>query len=177
MFVMTTIKMPRARRKSLWVFVAAMGVLVSCGRAEKFELTLRVRDDGSSPTCVERHWMAADGRHATSAECSGTLRVAAPIEFGDAECGGRTWQRHYFSVLGPEPASRDDSFELKVDDGNRLMLDPQTEVIVDGGAGTAIECVEQTGRWQGTAGDLQNHEGTFTIHYDSIQTILRLVED
>ena len=81
---------------------------------------------------------------------------------------------HFFQVLSPEQASRDYSFELKFDDGNRLTLHPQTAVLVNL---YETDCFEETGRWQGTAGGLRNHEGTFTMHYDSIQTVLRFVED
>jgi hypothetical protein len=39
------------------------------------------------------------------------------------------------------------------------------------------DCFDEAGRWKGTAGHLRNHEGTFTMHYDSIQTVLQIVED
>jgi hypothetical protein len=65
------------------------------------------------------------------------------------------------------------TFELTIDDGNRLTLDPQTAVIVVSNGG---DCLDETGRWRGTAGDVRDHEGTFTIHYNSIQTVLHLVE-
>lgn len=177
MSMMLPIGRPRVRRSLslVGVLMVAVSVLASCGGADKFELTLRARDDdGSSPVRVERHWLAADGRHATSPENSGTFPVDAVAELGNVECAGQRWLRVPFSVLGPELASRDDSFELKIDDGNRLMLDPQSAVTAGLGE---TSCFEETGRWQGTAGDLQNHAGTFNIHYDSIQTVLRLVED
>ncbi len=179
MFLILPIGRHRPRRSSPLVGAFSVGVslLVACGGAEKFELTLRIRDYDGSRVYVERQWLAGDGRQATSPANSGTFPGGATFDIGDVECGGQRWPRQFFSVLGPEPASADDSFELKVDDGNRLMLDPQTEVIVDGGTGVGTECFEETGRWQGTAGDLQNHVGTFNIHYDSIQTVLRLVED
>lgn len=157
------------------VLMVAVSVLGSCRGADKFELTLQARDDdGSSPIRVERHWLAADGRHATSPENSGTFPVDSAAELGNVDCGGQNWHRVGFSVLGPKPASRDDSFELKIEDGNRLTLDPQTAVLV---FFPETSCFEEAGRWKGTAGDLRSHAGTFTIHYDSIQTVLRLVED
>lgn len=166
-----------ARRISSLVgaFSVAVSLLVSCSRVEKFDVTLRVRDyDGSSAINVDRQWLAADGRHATSPADPGPFPADATFDFGDPECGGQSWPRHAFIVLGPAPASRDDSFELKIDDGNRLTLDPQTAVVA---SFDQIDCFEETGRWRGTAGDLRDHEGTFTVHYDSIQTVLHLVED
>jgi hypothetical protein len=169
----------RARHNSSLVVVlsVALSVLASCGGAKKFELTLRTRDDDSVlPAYVDRHWLAADGRHATGPEYSNTFPANPVLQFGEVDCGGQKWVRSYFFVLGPELASQDDSAELTIDDGNSLSLDPQTAVGLFTGSGGG-SCFEETGRWQGTAGDLRNHEGTFTMHYDSIQTVLRLVED
>lgn len=170
-----TIRMLGARRKFLWVLLVTVSVLASCGGPGKFELTLRARDDdGQSLPNVDRSWSAADGRHATSPPYSGTFPANSTSDIGEVECGGQKWPRHFFGVLDPKLASGNNSFELKIDDGNRLTLDPQTAVIV---ASYGTDCLEETGRWRGTAGDLRDHEGTFTIHYDSIQTVLRLVED
>jgi hypothetical protein len=166
----------RARRSSSLVglFSVAVSLLVSCGGAEKFELTLRSRYyDSASTNPLETQWLTADGRHATSPGGSDPFRGGAEAEVGAVECGGQRWPRHFFTVLGPAP-SRDNSFELKFDDGNRLTLDPESAVMVylyD------VDCFEEAGRWKGTAADLRNHGGTFTLHYDSIQTVLRIVED
>ncbi len=100
--------------------------------------------------------------------------IGGTFDFGAVDCGGQRLPRHFFQVLSQEQASPDYSFELKIDDGNRLTLDPQTAVVV---SFDETDCFEETGRWQGTAGDLLNHEATFTIHYDTIQTVLRIVED
>jgi hypothetical protein len=156
------------------VFSVGVSLLVSCGGADRFDLTLRTRDyDGSSTNAVERQWLTMDGRHATSPGGAGPYLSDAKTEVGDVECGGQRWPRHFFSILGPAP-SRDDSFELTFDDGNRLTLDPQTAVMV---RTYETDCLEEAGRWKGTAGDLRDHGGTFTMHYDSIQTVLRIVED
>jgi hypothetical protein len=176
--VMLSIGKHRSRRRNLsllGVFCVAISVLASCGGAEKFELVLRSRaDDGSSQT-LEHQWLSADGRHATSPEISSSFQVRLDFDYGDVECGGQRMLRHGFAEWGSQLASKDDSFDLKIDDGNGLRLDPQTAVTVDDGAGPL--CFEETGRWRGTAGDLRNHEGTFTMHYDTIQTTLHLVED
>jgi hypothetical protein len=174
---MLSIGKHRSRRNLslLGVFCVAIGVLASCGGAEKFELVLRSRaDDGTSPM-LEHQWLSADGRHALSPEISSSFQVQLHWNYGDVECGGQRMVRHGFAELGSELASKDDSFDLKIDDGNDLRLDPQTAVTVDDGAGRL--CFEETGRWQGTAGDLRNHTGTFIIQYDTIQTVLRLIED
>ena len=168
----------RGRRDSSLVAVVALtlSLVASCKGADKFELTLRGRDDASSSPTHQLQWRAADGRHATSPEYW-VFPDGTGSEFGNVDCGGQSWVRSYFSVLGPELASRDDSYELKIDDGKGLMLDPQTEVFVSGGTGGGTACFEETGRWEGTTGDVLNRTGTFTLHYDSIQTVLRLVED
>jgi hypothetical protein len=168
------------RRHSLLVgvFWMAATALASCGGAEKFELTLQARDDNGSPFInVERQWLADDGRHATSPANSGTFPVNTNFDFGNVECGGQKYVRRYFSALGPELASGDHAFELTIDDGNRLTLDPQRALDVIDGTTPEAACFEESGRWRGTAGDLQNRTGTFSLHYDTIQTVLRLVED
>lgn len=174
---MPPIGMLGARRRLLWVALVALSVLSSCGGADKFELTLRARDDdGTSYINLERPWVAADGRGATSPPTSGRFQLNPNPDIGEAECGGQKWPRHFFEVLGPEQMTEGYTFELKIDDGNRLTLDPQTGVVVAFYYG-GTDCFEETGRWRGTDGDLRDHEGTFTIHYDTIQTVLRLVED
>lgn len=163
----------RRRTSLVGVFSVAVSLLVSCGGSEKFELMLRTRDNGAWNFYLERQWRAADGRHAVSLDVRGLILADAKVGVGDAECGGQRWPRHFFSVLSPA-TTRDDSFELKVDDGNSLTLDPQTAVVV---SSYETNCFEETGRWKGTAGQLRDHKGTFTMHYDSIQTVLRIVED
>jgi hypothetical protein len=159
--------------------LVAASVLASCGGPDKLELTLRARDDdGTSFINLERQWLAADGRHATSPPRSGDPDLHEQ-KFGDAECGGEKWLRRLISRSGPEMESAEDSFELKLDDGDSATLDPQMAVRVADATGyqASMSCFEETGRWRGTAGDLLNHEGAFTVHYDSIQTVLHLVED
>jgi hypothetical protein len=170
----------RTRRNSslFVVFSVALSLVVSCGGADKFDLTLQARDDDGSPFInIERQWLADDGRHATSGANSGTFPVNMNFDFGNVECGGQKYVRRYFSVLGSELASGDHAFELTIDDGNRLRLDPQRALDVIDGTTPEASCFEESGRWRGTAGDLQNRTGSFTIHYDSIQTVLRLIED
>ncbi len=174
---MLSIGKHRSRRNLslLGVFCVAISVLASCGGAEKFELVLRSRaDDGYSQT-LEHQWLSADGRHAISPEISSSFQLRFDNDFGDVECGGQRMLRLSFIDWGSQLASKDDSFDLKIDDGNGLRLDPQTAVTVYDGAGAL--CFEETGRWEGTTGDVLNHAGTFSIHYDTIQTVLRLVED
>ena len=155
------------------VFAVAASLIVTCGGSERFELTLRTRDyNGGRTSSLDRQWRTADGRHAVSLDVPGLFLSDGKAEVGDVECGGQSWPRHSFSVLNPAH-TRDDSFELAVDDGNHLTLDPQTAVMV---TSTETNCFEETGRWRGTAGHVRNHEGTFTMHYDSIQTVLRIVE-
>lgn len=169
----------RARRISSLVgaFSVVVSLTVSCGGAKKFDLTLRVRDyDGASAVNLELQWLAADGRHATSPPISGLFPIGGTVDIGAVDCGGQRWPRRFSQVLGLEQAPPGYSFELEIDDGNRLTLDPQRAVVVSSPY-QEIDCLEETGRWQGTAGHMRNHEGTFTMHYDSIQTTLRLVED
>ena len=166
----------RARRCSSLVGVlsVAASLLMACGASEKFELTLRTRDYCCERTSsLDHQWRTADGRNAVSPDIPGLFLPGGETEVGDVECGGQRWPRHFFSVLSPAQ-TRDHSFELEVEDGNRLTLDPQTAVMV---SSTETNCFEETGRWKGTAGHVRNHEGTFSMHYDSLQTVLRIVED
>ncbi len=167
-----------ARRRSVLTAVGMLlvGVLASCAGTDKYALTLRARDDdGNSFINIERHWLAADGRHASSPPNSATFRLASSPIFGDVECGGEKLQRRYARISNTELVKF--SFELQVDDGNVLTLVPQKIVRVAARSTPWASCVEASGRWEGTAGNLRGQTGTFTIHYDSIQTVLRLVED
>jgi hypothetical protein len=84
------IRMLGARRRFLGVVFVAVSVLASCGSPDRFELTLRARDDnGQSLLYVDRVWVAADGRHATSPPNSGVFNPDPKMDFGEVECGAR----------------------------------------------------------------------------------------
>ena len=202
MSLMSPTRARRSRRNALVASVlsATLGTLGSCGGADRFELTLRARDAeaGSPGSCLEygdsyefdetlaaeivrcslftrdRRWAAADGRRAISPVPNGTVYITAPV-FGDVVCGGEEMAGRWWSKSGPELPAGDDSFELEIDDGNSLLLAQQTGVWASDY--DELLCFEGAGHWRGTAGELLDRTGTFTIRYDSIQTVLRLVED
>ena len=73
---------------------------------------------------------------------------------------------------------RDESFELTFDGGDTLRLEGATGVwATESNLDYGPTCFEANGRWRGAAGELEGRTGRFTIAYDSVQTILRLVED
>ncbi len=194
----------RGRSSSLLPGVVVVGVtfLASCAGGRRFELTLRFRGfDGvafatanrcpqADTTCPasfsESSWVAADGRTATApahtvvfrADGSPDKRPSQKFDdqyyYDDVACGGQEYKQRYYRKSPPKTGPNG-AFEVEIDDGNRLTIDPTTAVSVETGRYTL--CFEEVGTWRGTAGDLRNHTGTFNLHYDSIQTVLRLVEN
>jgi hypothetical protein len=144
-------------------------VLGSCGGHNRFELTLRTREFGGD-TLRGLTWTGPDGRRAISS--SQVALGQHDSDFGDVVCGGETWHRTFFVELTRlEPAN---SFELVTDNGSHLTMIPQTFTVV--GLGETL-CTEETGIWRGADGELEGRTGTFSIHYDTIQATLSLVED
>lgn len=168
-------------------------LVASCGGSHRFELSLRSREANGAltTTCVavigeaapdnleecalvfkERRWVTSDGGRAiTPAHTEYTFVLWT---YDSVACGGKDFGPMYRRESAPDRPADDDSFELKLDDGNTLVLDQQTG---HWGYFDEIKCFETAGRWRGTAGRLKDHTGTFTIVYDSIQTLIRLVED
>jgi|GEM_PF-5365832 len=184
----------------VWI---VFGLLASCGGGGKFELTLRVRDsDGWSPEtscaldgvayefsealnspvfkCVvsfeRRDWVGADGRRATVPPHT-EITYLPQHEFDNIECGGRQLIQRWWLKTRPELPAGDASFVLQIDDGNSLNLTRDVGLWVASGSTGVVDCFEGSGHWTGTAGDLLDRTGTFTILNDSVQTVLRLVED
>lgn len=193
-------------RHHAWLVVAvpiALTTLACSGSGGSFELTLRTRDavgsredpqciygnesvrrDESSPsdirTCVldfgRTQWRAADGRRAINRP-NDLLWFRAQPEQDDVVCGGQAVVQQYVWDSEEMPA-RDESFELTFDGGDSLRLEGATGVWASASSlYYGPKCFEATGRWRGAAGELQGRTGRFTIVYDSVQTVLRLVED
>jgi hypothetical protein len=195
------------RRRSFPSLLGALAcgvtLLVSCDAVNKFQLTLRSRGfDGvafatETPPCPqaenacpanfsESSWVAADGRtaialaHTTffradeSPDVSESQRFDDQYYYGNVACGGQDYKLRYYRKLDPKTRPNG-AFELDVDDGNRLTLKPQSVVSVEDGRDTL--CFEEEGTWRGTAGEVRNKTGTFNLRYDSIETVLELVED
>ncbi len=189
---MPPIRTRRNRHNRLLVGVAsaALSALGSCGTANKFELTLRDRElRGPAADFHERTWTAQDGRIAVSLVhpnffidvidgIDWNMRWNVGItQFGSVVCDGQQRVGHLFYEFDRELAPGEGSFELEIDDGNRLTLDPQTGVRVFDLYDYENLCFEETGTWRGTAGELVDRTGTYSLRDDSIQIVLRLVED
>ena len=120
----------------------------------------------------ELEWVTSDGGRAiTPAQTEHTFTL---FSFAGVVCGGKDLGQMGRWESGPGLPADDDSFELRIADGSTLMLDQETGLW---GAYDEMKCFETAGRWRGTAGRLKDHTGTFTILYDSIQTVIKLVED
>ena len=189
-----------------WLAIAvsiALSTLACCGGGDRFELTLRARDavgsredpqcvygsqsvrrDESLPsdnrTCVlkfgQAQWRAADRRRAIN-QADDVLWFRARPEQDDVVCGGQAvvQQAVWDSEVLP---ARDESFELTFDGGDMVLLEAATGVWASTStADYGLKCFEANGRWRGEAGELKGRTGRFTILYDSIQTVMRLVED
>lgn len=197
---------PRIRNGS-WLagFLSIVfGVLASCGGGDKFELTLRVRDsDGQSPesacvlggssfyefsealnspisecvvTVARRDWVAADGRRATSPAHT-EITFVPQHEYDKIVCGDKQMVQRWWLKTRPELPAGETSFMLEIDDGNTVKLTRDVGVWVFGASRAGLDCFEGSGHWTGTAGELLDRSGRFTILNDSVQTVLRLVED
>jgi hypothetical protein len=186
-------------RASISALLAAMLVLASCSGTDQFTLTLRARDDmefaegncsltvndrgpgapgeDETVTCrgysLAREWRGAAGRRATTPAHSLTVEHSTP-EFGKAECGGRMLVNVVWMVTRPGPSQHDDTFELHIDDGSILVLDPEQGMFA---VGFADACARVSGVWRGVAGRLRGHDGSFILGNDSVQTTLQLVEE
>jgi hypothetical protein len=194
------------RGRSFLLLLGALAVggnlLASCDRDHRFELTLRNRSfdgvalvnaaciratNGCTTILGESSWVAADGRTAigraqtivfradqTADQSDSRLESGNSVYFGPVDCGGQQWKLIYYREPDPRTGPKG-SFELDIDDGNRLTIEPQNVVSVDNGRDTF--CFEEAGTWRGTAGKVRNDRGTFDLHYDSVQVVLRLVEN
>jgi hypothetical protein len=189
-----------------WLAVAvsiALSTLACCGGGDRIDLTLRARDaDGLSedPKCIygnqsvrrdeslrsdirtcvfefgQTQWRAADGRPAIN-QPHDVLWFRAQPEQDDVVCDGQAVVHQYVWDSEELPA-RDGSFELTFDGGDTLRLESATGVWASARSDYyGSKCFEANGRWRGAAGELQGRTGRFTIVYDSVQTVLRLVED
>lgn len=127
-----------------------------------------------STPVAERVFVSQDGQRAVSPAHVMTIEISNPIVRNIA-CGGQTYARLWGYDLRSEASPSDDEFELDTSEGSRLTLDPERGLWVAPGSG-AISCAEMGGSWRGTSGDLRGHTGTFTMVYDSVQTVLHIVE-
>ena len=182
------------RLRLLATLAIAMSSIASCGNPDKLDVTLRSRDGfaGDPPTgctfwndethadptteCVnttlERQWVDADGRRATSPTVTGRVYYFSSFLTDPVVCNGHplTVNEVWFKWRTPVGV-----VELRFDDGDAAALHDEQ------GMGVRhldyVSCSEATGQWRGTAGSLLGRSGTYTSMYDSIQTVLHLVED
>ena len=185
----------------------AAGLLVGalaagCSNRDKFELAVRVRDvfEWTEPDagCIlnivqrretpespsrpatrcsfqssEQLWSGDDGRHAVVATPAVTLYFTVPT-YGPVECGGRSIPGMWWFTLLPDRTPHAGVFEMQADEGSTIALEMEEGVW----AGGALDsCVEMSGTWRGMAGNLRDRTGTYTWVDDSIQSVLRIVED
>lgn len=187
--------------RRLAVLAIAMNSIASCGNPDKLDVMLRSRDgfgkssgectywlDGPHParywvserhieattkcvgTTVERHWVAVDGRQATSPGETGPVYFSSYL-MDPVECNGRklglkeSWFK--WRIVGA-------GLDMQFDDGTAVAFHDERGMAVYDGSN--INCSEATGQWVGTAGELKGRAGTYTSVYDSIQTVLHLVE-
>jgi hypothetical protein len=179
------------RLRLLPMLAVAMSWSVSCGDADKLDITMRSRDGfGDPPTgctfwldelhaettteCVatplERQWVDADGRPATSPTATGPVYFSSYLR-DPVVCNGHplTMDESWFKW------SADGGDIVRFDDGDAVTLyDERAIAIVHL---DYVICSEATGTWRGTAGSLLGRTGTYRMVYDSIQTVLHLIED
>jgi hypothetical protein len=155
---------------------------------DKLDLTLRVREmldfratcvmsDPETEICIvsarERVWTDEADRHAV--QRAYTVRYTTVDDgFSAIDYGGRTMPTGWWweGELTDPSTTRPVRFEI--DGGSTVALEPEQGVWA---GGRTHECAAVAGRWSGTAGDLENRTGTFTMINDSLQSTLHLVED
>lgn len=180
------------RLSLLAILAITMNSIVSCGVGDKLDVTLRSRDRFGDPlsgcnlwldephaetttecvdTALERQWVDADGRRATSPTASGSVYFSSMLT-GPVVCNGHplTVDEAWFKWRA---AGRD--IDMQFEDGDAMTLYDEQGMAVN--HLDYISCSETTGRWRGTAGSLLGRAGTYTSVYDSIQTVLHLVEE
>jgi hypothetical protein len=189
------------RLRGVYVILAlllAVSVPASCSDGSGFEMTVRARDGsdgfpvwcsddtvltpiGQPITCqferAERVWN--DGGERKAIQPARTyflsfLNDPSPA-LGEYECGGRTLTNVWRTELDPVTTDRSDPLQLVMDDGSSIELSLVGQLDVTGR--TLDACQETWGTWHGTAGDLDGRTGTYTTVFDSVQTVLHLVED
>lgn len=196
----------RARNKpvrpALVALAVALSLLASGGGSGTFELTLRSRaapDPSSGGACIfglhrnlspgsdggralhtcalaygARQWVGDGGRMAISRPHTETTSFTFNT-FAAVVCAGRQLPPVFWTESTAVPTAGGEGIEFEFDDGNGVSLEPEHGLAA--ASYTDLECFEVTGRWRGTAGNLSNRTGSYTMTYNSIQTVLRLVED
>jgi hypothetical protein len=180
------------------VITLALVAVLSCGGDDEFALTLRTRDpdgalqwgdkcsdpfsdyakrSGAPLQCVssvnEQRWVAEDGRRALSPAHTATIFFRAGT-FGTVMCNEESAIKYWFATSPEQPS--EESFDLEFDDGDAVTLHSQAGLWTLEVIGPPV-CSEVTGTWVGTAGEPKGRTGTYRMVYDSIQTVLHLVED
>jgi hypothetical protein len=189
------------------MMLTAAGLLLGasgtgCSDRDEFELAVRVRDgfEWSLPHagCIlntvelpataespsrpgtrcnfqssEQQWSGDDGRHAVVATPAVTLYFTVPT-YGQIECGGGSIAGIWWYTLLPDRTPDAGVFEMQTDDGSTIALEMEEGVWA---SGELDSCVEMSGSWRGVAGNLRDRTGTYTIVDDSIESVLRIVED
>ena len=194
--------MTSGHRRRTYIALTWLVLLTSCARGvEKLDLTLRSRDGFARTTTgcefwaehphptklyIERHeatttecegteaarqWVGSDGRRASSAGASGpaffsSYLISHVVCNGQALRLGQSWFR--WRIPG-------NTLDVQFDDGSTVTLHDEQAIAVFNDA--EVGCSEGSGQWRGTAGSLVGRAGTYTMVYDSTQTVLHLVED
>jgi hypothetical protein len=192
--------MTTAHRGRTYIALTVLVLLVSCGRGtEKLDLTLRSRDrsdlwprvsncaagsDENPPAtwkcelAYDEHlWQTSDGRRAVSPSHTSIDRVS-DLRFESISCGGQPPKRAFWyrSIATDEPAADVDQAQLRIYGGDTLVLHRTTGLWTMDQDGNFL-CFDISGTWHGTAGKMNGRTGTYTMVYDSVQTVLHRVED
>jgi hypothetical protein len=194
-------------RPALMTLIAAgllVGAFAAgCSNRDKFELAVRARDVvewGTRPHtgCIlnpvelpatpespsrrgtrcsfqssEHLWSGDDGRQAVVATRAVILYFTAPT-YGQVNCGGRSIAGVWWYTLLPDRTPDAGVVEMLTDEGSTIALDMEEGVWA---SGALDRCSELSGTWRGIAGNLRNRTGTYTMVDDSVQSVLRIVED
>lgn len=134
--------------------------------------------EGGYASCVVQNaattWIGPGVRRATTPARTQPSSITT-VEYGAIDCAGQHHDLDFFSRWGTDLALGQDSWEVDLDDGRRLTLVARTGLVVSAGFNTPL-CMEESGIWRGTAGDLLHRTGTYRLVYDTIQAVLQLQE-
>jgi hypothetical protein len=118
-----------------------------------------------------REYHAVGAERATLSFPSSSIRGSWGNELR-VRCAGQEFIKPFvnrYMALAPRAESR-----LDFEDGSAARLNLEQGLVVDDQSIAGDQCWEETGSWEGTAGDLVGRSGTYTHVYDSLQMTLTL---
>jgi hypothetical protein len=125
---------------------------------------------------AERVWTSSDGQRAVS-PAHVAFELVSYISRDTISCAGKpAVMAFWYQKMAANGATAENDQMLLEMGADVMLLQPDAglwTVNIDG----EYYCFDVTGRWRGTAGSLLRRTGTYTMVYDSIQTVLHLVED